>query len=182
VKNIQGEYYPFQKTELMALRKSKLISNTAFVYLALNIENPSSDSSKLFIPSLFAIRWEIPESSVYEAIAKLKAAEMLPTWVSVKEYSDTEKRIRDRLKTQLNGAVEVVTAVGRVDLLTATEVIEIKEINDWKEALGKLLAYSSFFPQHSKRIHLFGRLDMGKLALATAMCRDFDITVTFEEV
>lgn len=32
------------------------------------------------------------------------------------------------------------------------------------------------------RIHLFGRSDLAKLALAQATCLEFRITVTFEEV
>lgn len=93
-----------------------------------------------------------------------------------------EHQIRDRLKAELGGQTEVVTAVGRIDLLTATEVIEIKNIDDWKEALGKILAYSAFFPEHSKRIHLFGKPDLTKLARFSATCSEFGITVTFEEV
>ena len=76
----------------------------------------------------------------------------------------------------------VITAVGRIDLLTESEVIEIKNIDDWKEVLGKILAYSAFFPTHAKRVHLFGKLDLGKLSLAKSTCFEFDITVTFEEV
>ncbi|WP_211178416.1 MULTISPECIES: hypothetical protein [Brasilonema] len=57
-----------------------------------------------------------------------------------------------------------------------------KDISDWKEALDKILAYSAFFPEHSKRIHLFGRTDLAKLALASATCEEFNVVVTFEEV
>jgi hypothetical protein len=98
------------------------------------------------------------------------------------QKNDIEHQICDRLKLELGGEVEVITAVGRIDLLTAFEVIEIKNINNWKEALGKILAYSAFFPEHSKRIHLFGCRDCAKLALAQATCSEFEITVTFEEV
>jgi len=34
----------------------------------------------------------------------------------------------------------------------------------------------------SYRIHLFGKQDLAKLALAQATCSEFGITVTFEEV
>lgn len=88
---------------------------------------------------------------------------------------------RNAVYEAISVPVEVTTTVGRIDLLTATEIIEIKEINEWKEALGKLLAYSSFFPQHNKRIHLFGRPDLSKLTIARATCKEFNITVTFEE-
>ncbi len=67
-----GEFYPLQKEELIALRKAKLINNTAFIHLALRYENPFCDRPVEIIPKEFALRWGIPESSVYEAIGKLK--------------------------------------------------------------------------------------------------------------
>jgi hypothetical protein len=69
---VQGEFYPLQKAELVALRKAKLINNAAFVHLALRYENPFCDHPIIVIPKEFGLRWQIPESSVYEAIAKLK--------------------------------------------------------------------------------------------------------------
>jgi len=69
---VQGEFYPLQKAELIALRKTKLINNSAFVHLALRYENPFCDRPITVIPKEFSLRWQMPESSVYEAIAKLK--------------------------------------------------------------------------------------------------------------
>ncbi|WP_414623824.1 hypothetical protein [Calothrix sp. CCY 0018] len=69
---VQGEFYPLQKAELIALRKAKLINNVGFVHLALRHENPFCDRSITVIPKEFARRWLLPESSVYEAIARLK--------------------------------------------------------------------------------------------------------------
>jgi hypothetical protein len=57
----------------MAMRKAKLINNTAFVHLALRYENPFCDKAISLIPKEFALRWQIPESSVYEAVGKLKS-------------------------------------------------------------------------------------------------------------
>ena len=66
-----GDFYPLQRAELIALRKSKLINNAAYVHLALRFENPFCDRPIEIFPKEFAIRWQMPESSVYEAIAKL---------------------------------------------------------------------------------------------------------------
>lgn len=66
------DFYPLQKEELMALRKVKLINNAAYVHLALRYENPYCDRPIEVIPKEFALRWQIPEVSVYKAIAKLK--------------------------------------------------------------------------------------------------------------
>ena len=69
---VQGEFYPLQKQELIALRKAKLINNTAFVHLALRYENPFCDRPVEINPKEFALNWNIPESSIYKAIAQLK--------------------------------------------------------------------------------------------------------------
>ena len=69
---LKGEFYPLQKQELIALKQAKLINNTAYVHFALRFENPWCDRPIEVIPKEFALRWAIPESSVYEAIAKLK--------------------------------------------------------------------------------------------------------------
>ena len=71
--NIMGDFYPLQREELMAMRKAKLINNTAFVHLALRYENPFCDKAISLMPKEFALRWQIPESSVYEAVGKLKS-------------------------------------------------------------------------------------------------------------
>ncbi|NQZ60817.1 MAG: hypothetical protein HRT59_01330, partial [Crocosphaera sp.] len=36
---IEGEFYPLQKQELIALKRSRLINNAAFIHLALRYEN-----------------------------------------------------------------------------------------------------------------------------------------------
>jgi hypothetical protein len=69
---VSGEFYPLQKQELIALRQAKLINNAAFVHLALRYENPWCDRPIEIIPKEFARRWQLPESSVYEALGKLK--------------------------------------------------------------------------------------------------------------
>jgi hypothetical protein len=71
-KRIAGEFYPLQKDELIALKEAKLINNAAFVHLALRYENPFCDRPIEIVPKEFALRWSLPESSVYEAMGKLK--------------------------------------------------------------------------------------------------------------
>ncbi len=76
---INGEFYPLQKEELIALKRSRLINNVAFIHLALRYENPFCDRPIEIFPKKFALRWSIPESSVYEAISKLKDKGILKT-------------------------------------------------------------------------------------------------------
>ncbi|MBE9168659.1 hypothetical protein IQ238_14480 [Pleurocapsales cyanobacterium LEGE 06147] len=74
---VSGTFYPLQKEELIALRKSRLINNAAYVHLALRFENPFCDRPIELAPKEFALRWTIPESSVYEALGRLKKLEIV---------------------------------------------------------------------------------------------------------
>ena len=74
---LSGTFYPLQRKELIALRKSRLINNAAYVHLALRMSNPFCDRPIELIPKEFAITWSIPESSVYEAIGKLKQKKII---------------------------------------------------------------------------------------------------------
>ena len=178
---IQGKFYLLQYEEwLRACRELTPAELNVLYYL--KTVNPSCER-KTISYSVIASELKINKSTVSRAIQGLKKNDWLPDWFEfhLREQSNVELTIRDRLKVELGGEVEVITAVGRIDLLIRNEVIEIKNINDWKKALGKILAYCSFFPEHGKRIHLFGRSDLAKLALAIATCSEFEIAVTFEE-
>jgi hypothetical protein len=61
---LQGEFYPLQKQELIALKKAKLINNTAFVHLALRYENPFCDRPVEINPKKFALSWNIPTCAI----------------------------------------------------------------------------------------------------------------------
>lgn len=66
-----------------------------------------------------------------------------------------ERDVQVRLFLRLGGQREVSTDDGVIDLLTDSEVIEVKDLSAWKCALGQILIYSEYYPSHSKRIHLF---------------------------
>jgi hypothetical protein len=74
-------------------------------------------------------------------------------------YSDQrEREIQLKLKEKLGAVDEVKTESGRIDLLTEDAVIEIKDISNWKHALGQVLAYSIHYPDHKRVVYLFGEL------------------------
>lgn len=91
-----------------------------------------------------------------------------------------EQRVRDRLHQLLGGLVEVETAVGRIDILTNDQVIEVKHVKDWKAALGQVLAYGAFYPEHQKRIHLFGDCPTQKREVLQSTCEGMGVVVTME--
>jgi hypothetical protein len=102
-------------------------------------------------------------------------------WIQLRTRQGTEFEIQCRMHQELGGDIEVHTIAGRIDLVTATEVIEIKKINHWKDAFGEVMTKGQFFPQHQKRIHLFGLSDK-LMATIVPMCAIANITVTFERV
>lgn len=100
---LSEDFYPLQKQELMKLREVKLINNAAYVHLALRYENPFCDRPVEIIPKEFALRWRIPEVSVYKAIARLKelgilnikSGKLVIDWVIEAENQYTETATED---------------------------------------------------------------------------------------
>lgn len=100
---------------------------------------------------------------------------------SRRKNKSEEKRIQRKLAKSLNGQMEVCCKSGDIDILTEDEVIEVKKIQDWKFAMGQVLAYSCEYLDRSPRIHLFGDCtnDLWEVIMATAT--RFGVAVSFEE-
>jgi hypothetical protein len=99
----------------------------------------------------------------------------------VSRRKGAEFEIQKRLHQELGGKMEAYTPVGPIDLITKTEAIEIKRIEDWKEALGQVIAKGQSFPKLTKRIHLFGESSK-QLKKITQNCQTLDVLVTFEKI
>jgi hypothetical protein len=75
---------------------------------------------------------------------------------------------------------------GFVDILTPTEIIEVKEVHSWKHALGQVLAYKAALndPKRTPRIHLFRRngeyMTYEDVELVCKVCETLGVRVTFE--
>lgn len=80
----------------------------------------------------------------------------------------------------LNGKREVVTLAGNIDVLTQTEIIEVKTVSLWKAALGQVLVYGHYYPSHQKRIHLYGETQESFLKMVQSHCKKFNVIVTWE--
>ena len=105
------EFYPLQKEELIKLYEVGLIKSAAYVHFALRLENPYCDRPVQIIPKEFALRWKIPEKSVYRAIARLKelgilnikSGKLVVEWVKP-EKQETEKVVTNTSVTNNNFA------------------------------------------------------------------------------
>lgn len=63
-------------------------------------------------------------------------------------------RVKAILASKLRGKMEVACLVGRVDVLTKSEAIEVKHISEWKQAIGQAQCYACATGT-SPRIHLY---------------------------
>ena len=97
-----------------------------------------------------------------------------------------ECSVRDALASLVGGESEVETPAGFIDVLSETEVIEVKYYRQWKHGLGQVLAYQSYYPCLARRLHLFahvGDVDTRNyFALAKNVCDGHEVKVTSEEV
>ena len=96
------------------------------------------------------------------------------------EYESKEKEIQKRLHKDLGGEIEVKTEFGYIDLLTKTEIIEIKVYRNWKSGVGQLIVYSEEFPVHRKRLHLFD-IDLVNINKIKTICAKHKIIITYEQ-
>lgn len=92
-----------------------------------------------------------------------------------------ERRVTEELAELEGGVMEVVCKCGQADLLTEEEIVEVKSISKWKHALGQVLAYSTCFPEHHARIHLFldNEVESSDLSTIIGVCHTFGVRVTF---
>ncbi|MDV3002504.1 MAG: hypothetical protein N5P05_004159 (plasmid) [Chroococcopsis gigantea SAG 12.99] len=177
-------FYPLTAEEMLKLHKLLKVGELK-IYLYL-VSLPPNEMEDLRIDTAnLAKNLKVTQRTVQRCLVKLKKLALLPEWLAAqyREPDLVEGNIRNNLQTQLGGLTEVPTPAGKIDLLTKTEMIEVKNIKDWKNALGQILAYSAFYPKHEKRIHLFGRkADLKKLLDIESACVGFGIKVTGEEV
>ena len=121
----------------------------------------------------------ISRSAYTTAVTKLDELALLPDWCKIQRKNQPERAVRDRLQSQLGGKVEAYTKFGLIDLLTETELIEIKVSHRWKDAIGHIIAKSEKYPNHKKRLHLFG-IQEPILDNIQDVCDRLGIQVTFE--
>ena len=77
--------------------------------------------------------------------------------------------------------VEVSTKSGRIDILTPSEVIEVKQVTKYKHAIGQVTSYGYYYPRHQKRIHLYGQVSLKQRRLIILESVAANILATFEK-
>lgn len=92
-----------------------------------------------------------------------------------------ELKISKKLALSLKGRTEVEVPSGRIDVLTKTEVIEVKSAEQWKSAIGQVLTYSAYYPKCQPRIHLFGKVNLKQKKVIEFQCDRLGVVLTWEK-
>lgn len=93
-----------------------------------------------------------------------------------------EAAIRDSLQQFRGGDTEIHCPAGRIDLMTTESMIEVKQIKMWKAALGQVVCYKVYYPNHRAELYLFGsEHDIDRLRpIIDPACHNLDVLVTYE--
>lgn len=118
---------------------------------------------------IFALGWKL----------KSQVSEEKPVVLCLSRNPEAE--VSGRLARRLKGLREVHTPHGRIDVLTDTEVIEVKVFEQWKAGLGQVLSYGRFYPNHKLRLHLFGCTRRKALDEVIRTCKSFNVEVTLDK-
>jgi hypothetical protein len=89
-----------------------------------------------------------------------------------------ERFVNDQLVTRLPGAeAEVECLCGRVDILTENSVIEIKQADQWKCAVGQVLSYNVYFKKPTAFICLFNTCAHTPFYVISQTCKALNVRV-----
>jgi hypothetical protein len=159
----------------------------------------NTDNNESFIIKELSEKLNIPED---EVIYKVKIpgtrrcvvyghpefGKIIEKW-SRNKLEGKEEKIRQSLEKKLSGKT-TPTKAGQIDILTAEKIIEVKNVDRWKEGIGQLVVFGTMFPNHGKQLHLFGKFPKRKntkfstellsFELIEEICNKLDIEVTME--
>ena len=155
---------------------------------ALANEAPEEDDKKAWtFPILRGLSGILSERTavVFYHLYGMYTLDVTYSSIQVQEINrQKEKDVVNRLQRLLGGTKELKTPIGRIDLLTTTHILEVKLFRKWKNGLGQLLAYSEYFPSHTKQLHLFSyeNIDAENLSSITKSCKKLGIDITTEVI
>ncbi|NMG20713.1 hypothetical protein [Brasilonema bromeliae] len=91
--------------------------------------------------------------------------------ISYPPKTQREMAVSDAIALMLNGQREVhCPPVGRIDVLTDIEVIEVKDADDWKHAIGQVKVYGFHHQDKQQVIYLFGDNAQSVYSIAVDYC------------
>ena len=166
-----SQIYNLDESELIETGKGKNYHSWVHPIIATNIAQ--------WISSEFAVhisKW-IEDWKKANIINENEYNNKLENIKGDKNNEQKEKEIQEKLYEKLGGIKEYETKYGNIDLLTESEVIEIKIHENWKHGLGQLLVYSNEIKNKKLRLHLF---DGKKEEDIINICKVYNINVSWE--
>jgi hypothetical protein len=152
-----------QKKEIQSIQKKKINKEYSYKYwitrfhlISLRNENLENNYENYFnssntVKDLHLNNEVTSQSNVIKTDA---SDEVVFKYVGKKKES--ERIVADRLCSIIGGSREFITPEGeRVDLLTTDFIIEVKASSDWDDAIGQILKYKIYFPNHELIIFIF---------------------------
>lgn len=122
------------------------------------------------------------DCGVYEP-PKIPVTTDNPNLVYASDSLLNERTVQSKLKEMLGGVAEkkinVCGVIFLIDLLTDNQLIEIKRYDRYKifNAIGQVLTYGAFYPNHEKVIHLLGIIRKQELEMFEQICKLNNITL-----
>ncbi|MTJ14777.1 hypothetical protein FJR11_19795 [Anabaena sp. UHCC 0187] len=132
------------------------------------------------IKSLLSHNLTLTES-FEKSIEDTKNLRVRPDSKKRNSYQSVERKIQLHFQKESQAKINVLVPVGYIDVLTSTEIIEIKQASDWKHAVGQVMCYAVYYPSHQKRLHLFGDTHQQFQQLVEESCFTLGIRVTWED-
>jgi hypothetical protein len=88
-----------------------------------------------------------------------------------------EEYVAKDVQELLQGDLEIDCLYGCIDLLTKTQVVEIKNSINWKQGLGQVLIYSLSYPEKEKILVLFNHNRKTKKEVIQAACAFYEVKI-----
>ena len=88
-----------------------------------------------------------------------------------------EENVASVIQEQLGGNKEIDCIYGCIDLLTETQVVEIKTCKNWKQGLGQVLIYGLSYPTKEKLLVLFDSTSKTKKEVINAACGFYEVKI-----
>jgi len=124
------------------------------------------------------------KSAYYKAMRRQKQLET----TRLRSYNSTETKVCDCLIIELKNRYdskqiksEVKVKAGYIDILTPKEIIEVKNVKQWKNGIGQLLVYKTYFSDKNIRLHLFGKPGKKVLSIILKQCNEFNIRLSWDD-
>lgn len=122
------------------------------------------------------------EKFLFETEEEKNLRAMIWNAKKIEEEILNEIDISKRIALETNGKREVTVTLGKIDVLTRTALIEVKEVEVWKTGIRQLIAYGFDYPNRQKILYLYPKDKTRKrndlqIESMRKVCKRFDVVL-----